>query len=250
VKPGHSSDGLAFTWHDAHVFSLVLPGFVIVSLALHAVGFYILQVKYPPAVSVVPPPASIHLLAPSPENERLLRWIAAEDPSIGLAPEPMPLGSLLDAPYRSAWETRTPEPLLPDSAPATGPYPPGLTLQERIAWALPSKPSAREVGSTAPTSVLRFAGPIASRAANVRLPVPPTRISSAAGASRYFVGVADDGEVRFAFLQTSCGNEQLDLSGELLLRQLRVAEGGPALDWDFASIEWGIDAFESPPAAE
>ena len=48
-----------------------------------ALCFYLFQVVYAPAISVLPPPAQVSLIAPTSEEARtFLTWLEAEDPAL------------------------------------------------------------------------------------------------------------------------------------------------------------------------
>src|SRR5580704_2692909 len=77
---------LLFNWAPPKGKKLLLIGFLALSFLLHAVGFYLFKIIYPPAVTVLPPPARINLIAANSEEGRtLLRWIDAEDPALASA---------------------------------------------------------------------------------------------------------------------------------------------------------------------
>src|SRR5882672_12645445 len=74
---------LLFSWDSPRTQKAALLAFLALSLLAHAVCFYIFQVVYPPAVTLLPPPARVALITPASEEGRtLLRWIDAEDPAV------------------------------------------------------------------------------------------------------------------------------------------------------------------------
>src|SRR3954469_17961086 len=74
---------LVFRWEKPGRGKWTLSGFLLLSLAAHAFGFYLFQIVYPPAVALLPPPGRVSLIAPdSDEARQLLRWIEAEDPAL------------------------------------------------------------------------------------------------------------------------------------------------------------------------
>ena len=74
---------LLFHWERPRRRKLAIAGFLVLSAALHAFGFYIFQVVYPPPIALLPPPAQVTLIAPtSPEARTFLNWLSAEDPAL------------------------------------------------------------------------------------------------------------------------------------------------------------------------
>ncbi len=60
-----------------------IAGFLLASAALHALCFYLFQVVYPPAISLLPPPAQVSVIAPTSDDARaFLNWLDAEDPAL------------------------------------------------------------------------------------------------------------------------------------------------------------------------
>src|SRR5256885_6740964 len=72
-----------FNWDPPRQRTLVLTGFVVVSLGIHIAAFYVFQVVYPQTVSLLPAPRRVSLMtASSEQTATLLRWIDAEDPAL------------------------------------------------------------------------------------------------------------------------------------------------------------------------
>src|SRR5207244_8729083 len=93
--PGHASatvsaqayaqphGDLLFHWEPPRRRKLAIAGFLLASVALHALCFYIFQVVYPPVISLLPPPARVTVITPASEEARtFLNWLAAEDPAV------------------------------------------------------------------------------------------------------------------------------------------------------------------------
>src|SRR5205085_4709137 len=81
--PEASANDLIFRWSPPARGKWAIAGFLLASLAVHAVGFYLFQILYPPAVALLPPPGRVSLIAPnSDEGLLLLRWLDAEDPAL------------------------------------------------------------------------------------------------------------------------------------------------------------------------
>src|SRR4051812_3158062 len=93
------ADELIFGWEKPGRGKWTLGGFLLVSLALHAFGFYLFQILYPPAVALLPPPGRVSLIAPnSDEGLLLLRWLDAEDPALASTTQPPSNGKSLAMP--------------------------------------------------------------------------------------------------------------------------------------------------------
>src|SRR5436189_4203481 len=76
-------ESLLFNWDSLRTGKAALLAFLALSLLAHATCFYVFQVVYPPAVTLLPPPARVALITPASEEGRtLLRWIDAEDPAV------------------------------------------------------------------------------------------------------------------------------------------------------------------------
>ena len=125
---------LVFSWDPPRKRRRALIVFLILSVALHALCFYIFQIVYPPTVALMPPPARVTLISPDdPESLALLRWVEAEDPALTTTTQRLPEAKSLVLPpirrrpsYASHQpKLKTPPPLTPDlslpSSAATGP---------------------------------------------------------------------------------------------------------------------------------
>src|SRR5690348_12691687 len=78
-----SSAAFIFNWNPPRRRSLVLTGFVMLSLGVHVAAFYVFQIVYPQTVSLLPTPRRVSLMtASSEQTATLLRWIDAEDPAL------------------------------------------------------------------------------------------------------------------------------------------------------------------------
>ena len=75
--------GLLFRWERPRRRHFAIAGFLLASAALHALCFYLFQVVYPPAISLLPPPAQVSVIAPTSDEARtFLNWLDAEDPAL------------------------------------------------------------------------------------------------------------------------------------------------------------------------
>lgn len=81
--PSAAVNDLVFRWEKPGRGKWTLSGFLLGSLFLHALGFYLFQIVYPPAVALLPPPGRVSLISPdTDEGRQLLRWLEAEDPAL------------------------------------------------------------------------------------------------------------------------------------------------------------------------
>ncbi|MDQ2659145.1 MAG: hypothetical protein M3Y03_01865, partial [Verrucomicrobiota bacterium] len=72
-----------FDWTSKRSRKIPLAAFLLGSLLLHALCFYLFQIVYPVTVSLLPPPARVNLITADTGNGRLLlRWVEAEDPAL------------------------------------------------------------------------------------------------------------------------------------------------------------------------
>jgi hypothetical protein len=62
------------------------------------------------------------------------------------------------------------------------------------------------------------------------------------------IGVTDRGEVRFAFIQRSSGDEGLDSEAVRQLEQLTFAPADAPITWALASVDFGAEAYATAPA--
>src|SRR5437868_13711506 len=77
---------LVFQWAPPTGEKFLISCFLVGSLIVHALAFYLFRIIYPPAIAVLPPPARVNLIAADSEEGRtLLRWIEAEDPALASA---------------------------------------------------------------------------------------------------------------------------------------------------------------------
>ena len=77
---------LLFEWAPPKGEKFLISVFLIGSLLIHAVAFYLFRIIYPPAIAVLPPQVRVNVLSPASEEGRtLLRWMEAEDPALASA---------------------------------------------------------------------------------------------------------------------------------------------------------------------
>ena len=240
-----ATSSLIFNWSAPRSRNLAIAGFIAISLGLHFAGFYLFQVVYPPAVSLLPAPQRVNLLsATSEQTATLLRWIDAEDPALisatrrPLHAQRYEVGRVEHIPSYFAIEPalKEPPPLTVDlrlpSVEATGPVPmrshPPVS-QPKIS---PTHVSfSGEVHELGPSS-FDNAGFKAS------LVEPPQN-------AQFRIAVDAGGAVRYCFILNSSGDPALDAQARERLTLSRFARGpmtsSETLVWVIATIEWGND---------
>jgi hypothetical protein len=246
--PGAVTSDLVFRWEKPGRGKWTLTGFLFGSFALHAFGFYLFQIVYPPAVSLLPPPGRVSLIAPeTDEGRQLLRWLEAEDPALASTTQPAPDAKALVLPtIQHAPSYLARQPALKDLPPA----PPALRIPSAHPPAPVEKLSAATQFVTKPVSTaIRFSPELDSlitpqtpelkfNASNRESPEP----------ARFLVAVNEKGEVRHCFLQSSSGDAALDEQARkylALTRFLAIRDSPssniPSLTWGTATLQWGND---------
>lgn len=243
-----ATEPLLFSWDSPRRRQAAFLAFLAVSLMAHAICFYIFQVVYPPAITLLPPPARVALITPASEEGRtLLRWIDAEDPAVAFTTHRPPEARLRALPkvehvpsYHAMEPTLKELPPLEVDSRAPDSQPPAAVpfMREKSASA----------GGSIPTSVsfsteLNAFGPAT---------LPELKFVSSNGeapeAIRFRVAINKLGEIRYCFPMNSSGDPSLDQQARLHLTQCRFSRrelgGGKSdasLTWGIAIIEWGSD---------
>src|SRR5437763_1434325 len=89
--PAAATNDLVFAWEQPGRGKWTLIGFLFASLGLHAFGFYLFQIVYPPAVALLPSPGRVSLIAPdTDEGRQILRGLEAEDPALASTTQSAP----------------------------------------------------------------------------------------------------------------------------------------------------------------
>lgn len=283
--PLTSANDLIFGWERPGRGKWTIAGFILASLFVHALGFYIFQIVYPPAVALLPPPGRVSLIAPnSDEGRLLLSWLDAEDPALASTTQlPTEGKSLVMPTIQHAPSYLNRQPALKDLPPAPLPL--------RIPSARPPAPvelpakHVEAIMKVVPT-IVRFSAelePLGSAQT-------PDMKFNASGrespqAAQFRIGVNENGEVRHCFLQNSSGDASLDEQARKYLALTRFSilhplpavalakegqssrrgvgpslravgsseqEAGPeailaSLTWGTATVEWGNDIAPSSP---
>lgn len=243
---------LLFHWERPRRRRLAILGFIGASLGLHALCFYLFQVIYPPAISLLPPPARVSVIAPtSPEARSFLNWLNAEDPALASQTQ-RPAGA---REYQLPKLAHVPSYLT--VPPQLKELPPQKA--ERIeAVAMPPAPVETTTASppaspiTAP-SAIRFSDSLSGRTATMPMLAFHASSREAPQTALFRIAVDASGVVRYCLLEQSSGDTALD---EQARKNLALARFGPAenlpndkLTWATATIEFGTDV-ALPPATE
>lgn len=237
-----------FEWAPPRRRRLSLAGFLLGSLVLHALCFYLFQVVYPLTTSLTPPPARVSLISPRTEEGRaLLEWLAAEDPALA--------STTMRAP-----ESTTALPPAPAHRPSYQEYKPALRelptyrADLRIPSAYPPGPAplprARAVDAPAqvPTRVEFTPAPGDAK-------LPPLHFTAASNepprAAHFRIAIDRAGAVRHVLLEESSGDRALDEQARrlLLLARFAASVNDAALRWTLAVFQWGNDIAAPAPSS-
>jgi hypothetical protein len=251
--PSATANDLVFRWERPGRGKWTLSGFLLGSLFLHALGFYLFQIVYPPAVALLPPPGRVSLIAPdTDEGRQLLRWLEAEDPALASNTQRAPDAKALVLPtIQHAPSYLGHQPTLKD-LPAP---PPALRIPSAHPPAPVEKPSAPiQIITTSVSTLIRFSPELDSLIA----PQTPELKFSASSrevpeAARFLIAVNEKAEVRYCLLQSSSGDAALDEQARKYLALTRFpamrnasASNGAGLTWGTATLEWGNDLLPPP----
>jgi hypothetical protein len=246
--PALPANDLIFGWEQPGKDKWTIAGFLLASLAVHALGFYLFQIVYPPAVALLPPPGRVSLIAPNSDEGRvLLRWLEAEDPALASNTQvPVDGKSLVMPTIQHAPSYLARQSPLKDI--------PAVPRELRIPSARPPGPVERATPrSQATAKIVPTAVHFYSEFENLGAAQHPEFKFNASGhespqAAQFRVAVDEAGEVRYCFLQTSSGDPGLDEQARKYLALCRFPQvanrrlpSPTALSWGTASVEWGND---------
>jgi hypothetical protein len=253
-----SNGGLIFHWEPPRRRQLAIAGFLVASIIGHAFCFYIFQIIYPPTVSLLPPPARIHVIAPNSEEGRtLLRWIEAEDPALASITQRPPDAKGVALPKLEHL------PSYLSTQPALKELPPEIP-DLRVPSSQPPAPApiarTRKVPATfAVRTSVTFSSELAALGAWQR---PEMKWSASTHeppqSAQFRVAVTNRGLLRYCFLESSSGDTALDEQAKKYLALCRFTGSARSdftaedrLIWAIATIEWGNDvAFPSSSISE
>ena len=242
-----SVEQLVFDWDAPRGRNLAIAGFLVLSFLTHAVCFYIFQIVYPPAVSLLPPPARLSLItSTSGEGRTLLQWVEAEDPALAsrtLRPPEAKAYSLPRLEHIPSYFTS--EPVLKQ--------PPPLVVDLRVPTSQPpgpvplTAPPPVRTNAVVPTTVA-FSKEIGDLGQPV---LPPPKFAGSTReepeAVRFRIAVNRGGEIRYCFPINSSGDTKLDEQARSYVALCRFpgrsapAEADQLLVWGTASVQWGND---------
>jgi hypothetical protein len=221
----------------------------VISLLLHAAGFYVFQIVYPPALSLLPPPARVNLITPAAEEGRtILRWIEAEDPALTsktVRPAEMKTVGLPAVEHIPSYIAT--EPAL-KSAPALtvdlrmpSSQPPGAVTMPRLLAPQKLQSLATTISFSAELQKLG--------AAIVAQPKFIAATNEAPEAITFRIAVGPRGEVLYCFAENSSGDRELDAQARRFLAFCRFPATAGANEpiWGTAMIEWGNDVVAPAP---
>ncbi|HEY8834391.1 MAG TPA: hypothetical protein VIM09_02315 [Chthoniobacterales bacterium] len=248
-----TANDLIFFWEKPGRGKWTLSGFILGSFVLHAFGFYLFQIVYPPAVSLLPPPGRVSLIAPdTDEGRQLLRWLEAEDPALASTTQLAPDAKALVLPtIQHAPSYLGRQPTLKELPPA----PPALRIPSARPPAPVEKPSTTAAIVTKPVpTAIRFSPELDSL---ITQQTPEVKFNAstreAPEPARFLIAVNEKGEVRHCFLQSSSGDPALDEQARKLLALTRFpairnspSSTVPSLTWGAATLEWGNDVTLPP----
>ena len=243
-----AAEPLLFSWQSPRGQKTVLAWFLVLSLAAHALCFYVFQIVYPTPVAVLPPPARVTFITQdSDEGRTLLQWIDAEDPALAFTTLPPPgarLRALPTAEHVPSYSAL--QPILKDL--------PALKPDLRI-------PSSRPPGAV--RSLSRKAAPATASGKTVisfskeldqfGAPSLPQSLFVASNKEtpetlRFRVAVNGFGEIQYCFPIDSSGDPALDEQARLQVIRGRFPPNkgiggnlGASLVWGTATIQWGND---------
>jgi hypothetical protein len=235
---------LLFNWDAPRRRNFAVAGFLFASFVFHLAGFYLFQIVYPPAVSLLPAPQRVNVVNDKSEDgARLLRWVEAEDPALAFATRrPMDTRRhALKVEHVPSYFAR--EPALK--------RPPPLTVNLRVPTVQPPGPvpTTRRGNlkplEAAPTGII-FSDEL-SALGQPRIGSGQFRasVNGPPENARFRIGVDGHGAVRFCFTETSSGDAALDEQAQERLALCRFARrsttDADALTWGTATVEWGTD---------
>lgn len=242
MKPSGAPPALIFSWDRMHGLPLLLPAFLLISLAGHFGAFFLFRVVYPPQASLPKPPPPITVLDPSrPDHQALMRWAEAEDSSPA-ATQTGITARLLELPYRPSFSTIRTAPLTLSNSLGAIQYPPPRDPVSLIRSVESSQEQRPAPPAASPTG-LRFSEPLSARASAITPPTLTHRSSQPLEPAEFLIGVSDRGEIRYIVLQRSSGNEALDADIEDYLSRTQLATSAEPIVWGKVAVRWGRDAY-------
>lgn len=244
---------MTFDWSGGHRSSWTLALLIFVSLVLHSAAFFFVHISTSERQLIPKSAQPIQLLtrfapdgSPSPENEAVLRWIAAEDPAIVARVTNVEPAGLLSIPYRPSYAVSRTRPRDVPAEPATIQYPPARDSLEFIMSA-DEKPTPATAPLPERATEIAFRSPLNSRVpAKITLTLEATSAQSL-NTVELLVGVGGEGDVRFSFVQESSGVPEMDAEAIRLVSGIRLGRAPEPMTWGSVTVRWGTDAITKEP---
>jgi hypothetical protein len=240
---------LLFQWEPPRKRRAIIAGFLLASVALHALCFYLFQVVYPPAIVLLPPPAQVSVIAPTtPEARTFLTWLEAEDPALSSHTQrpsdarAFQLPRLAHIPSYVAVPPRLKELPPQKAAPAV----PSAMPPAPVPVPVPVPSSGDAVTPMKAATSVTFSDGLAERPFTHPTFNFSSSMSEAPENASFRIAVDTSGVVRYAFLERSSGDSGLDEQAHHYLVLGRFA-GTPSLPkdsgliWATANFEFGND---------
>lgn len=248
---------LVFEWEGRPRARLRLAALLALSLLVHAVSFYVLQVAYTPTGSQLPPPVQVTMTRPERPDDppevraqarALTRWLTVNDPSLATQPATPELDHAGGgyAHYVPSYKG-APPPFKPLDPPSTGtaapprPRPPGP-----VPVVFPGGGSPAAIPSP-PTRVVLTGGiaPLAPA------PLPGIALTLPAGTKTlgetvFLVGIRPGGGEPFLFREASSGEVVADDFAQDYLARLHFqppATADNSTVWGWAEFAWGREVY-------
>jgi len=243
---------LLFHWERPRRRQVAIAGFLLLSALLHALGFYIFQIVYPPPIALLPPPAQVSLIAPTtPDATTFLNWLNAEDQALAAQTQRPAEARAFQLPRLAHVPSYvTVKPKLKDF-PSPRPVfsPPSAMPPEPVPVAPPSAPPPPLSALT----TLLFSDEL--RDLPVTHPDLKFRATTreAPESARFRVAVDSLGTIRYAFLEQSSGDAALDEEARQYLALCRFqnpltkSTTVANLIWTSATFVFGND-IQLPPS--
>ena len=238
---------LVFEWAPPRGEKFLITVFILSSIFLHGLAFYVFRIIYPPAIAVLPPPARVTFIgSTSNEGRTLLRWIESEDPALASATVRPPEAKLRALPKLAHVPSYVmQEPKLTDPPPS----PAVITKAD----AFPPGPAPIQHQPEPSWPRINTRGLFSDELKGLGQPqlAPPQFTSSSAEPPenmQFRIAVNQNGEIRFCFRVRSSGDAMLDEQARLWLirsrfpaRTEQTNSDERKLTWGVATIEWGND---------
>jgi hypothetical protein len=245
----NAAPALIFSWSSPRPRARALIVFVIASVIVHAFGFYIFQIVYPPTVTLIPPPARITLITgDDPESVSLLRWIEAEDPALTTTTQRPPDSKTYSEPvleHQPSYAGHQPQlRRLPET-------PPDFRVPSSMPIGIPPLPRPQPPAAVLQNQTIAQFSEAANQLGD---PVFPSFAfhgmrEDAPANARFHVAIRD-GIVRYCFLVESSGDAVLDDQARrfLLLTRFPNAPLSSDIIWTAATVLWGNDIARTNPS--